>query len=99
MTDWATRARDEARFRWTVITWGMRAARQFWDAFAQGAMWQRMRMLDRDTITRAARALNEAGWTDGWCEPEEYDTCDDCRNSLDQAARAALTAAIGDDGE
>lgn len=49
---------------------------------------------DNEAVERAARALGKLGWTDGWCEPGDYDTCDDCRRALTQAARTALTAAI-----
>ena len=67
-------------------------------AFILGAAWQREQLLTDETVERAARALNTAGWTcvDGAHEPGDYDDCPYCRGTCIALARAALTAAIGD---
>lgn len=66
--------------------------------FREGARWQREALLSDETVERAARALNAAGWTcvDGAHEPGDYDDCPYCRRTCAAMARAALTAAIGD---
>lgn len=71
------------------------------DAFMIGARWQREALLSDESVERAARALNAAGWTcvDGAHEPGDYDDCPYCRGTCADMARAALTAAIGDDDE
>ena len=71
------------------------------DAFHEGARWQREAPLTPEGVERAARALNAAGWTctDGAHEPGDYDDCPYCRGTCTALARAALTAAIGDDDE
>lgn len=58
-------------------------------------------LLSDEAVERAARALNAAGWTcvDGAHEPGDYDECPYCRGTCTTLARAALTAAIGDDDE
>ena len=56
-------------------------------------------LLSDDAVERVARALNHEGWTDGWCEPDEYDQCERCRAACYHMARAALTAATGDNDE
>lgn len=68
------------------------------ELFRQGAAWQREALLSDETVERAARVLNKAGWTcmDGAHEPGEYDNCHYCRGFSLALARAALTAAIGD---
>lgn len=69
------------------------------EAFMIGAHWQREALLSDEAVERAARALNAAGWTcvDGAHEPGDYDDCPYCRGTCTALARAALTAAIGDD--
>lgn len=58
-------------------------------------------LLSDEAVERVARALNAAGWTcvDGAHEPGDYDDCPYCRGTCTALARAALTAAIGDDDE
>jgi hypothetical protein len=69
--------------------------------FVSGARWQREALLSDESVERAERALNEAGWTcgGGLHEPGEYDHCEDCREVAWELARVALTAAIGDGDE
>lgn len=45
-----------------------------------------------DQLDRAARALNDAGWTcaGGSHEPGQYDDCDDCRKCCIDVAREVL---------
>ena len=97
-----------------MSTWGERAYRaaealdmeaieatdpeDVWYGFREGAAWQREQLLTDESVERAARAFNAAGWTceDGWHEPGEYDSCGDCKQVCDFIARTVLTAAIGD---
>lgn len=69
-----------------------------WYGFREGAAWQREQLLADEAVERVARALNTAGWTcvDGAHEPGDYDDCPYCRGTCIALARAALTAAIGD---
>ena len=68
------------------------------ELFRQGAAWQREQLLTDETMERAARALNTAGWTcmDATHEPGRYDDCHYCRGLCLNMARTVLTAAIGD---
>ena len=67
------------------------------DAFHEGARWQREALLSDETVERAARALHET-------DREEYDGDKPwpprphfIEDMYRERARAALTAAIGDE--
>lgn len=78
--NWREKAQAEARTRWTVLAHGLQRARQGLQAFVQGAMWQRQQLLGRESIERAARALEEANGT----------------SPTEQARRMLLAAIEGD---
>ena len=94
MTTWEERAAERALQRDPGETWCNMTRTKF----RAGAAWQREALLSDETVERAARALNAAGWTcgDGAHEPGEYDDCPYCRVACLGIARTALTAAIGD---
>lgn len=89
---WGEMARDEARLRWRVVTWGLSVARQFWDAFAQGARWQREALLSDEAVERAALGIHASHDRGDW--DEELPVVQDEYRDM---ARAALTAALGED--
>ncbi|MCT1689885.1 hypothetical protein M3B11_02740 [Brevibacterium sp. p3-SID960] len=97
-----------------MSTWGERAHRaaealdmeaieatdpeDVWYGFREGAAWQREQLPADESVERAARVLNKAGWTcmDATHEPGRYDDCHYCRGICLALARTALTAATGD---
>lgn len=54
--------------------------------------------LDEKAVERAARAINDGGYTcaEGGDSPGRYDECPDCKRVCDDLARSALAAALAD---
>lgn len=96
MTTWDERATAEAKRRDRKDSdWYALHADEL---FRQGAAWQREQLPADESVERAARVLNKAGWTcmDATHEPGRYDDCHYCRGICLALARTVLTAAIGD---
>lgn len=78
------------------LSWGPRDVRAWRAAAAIEALLSLKRGApSNEQIERAARVLNEQGWTcsEGNDEPGRYDACSDCKRVCDEVARVMLTAA------